>query len=636
MHKDHKDELWRFLQANPGWHTSKELAVIIGVSDRSIKRYAKDLADIAAISVSKKGYRISQSKIASSKTHQDIESNYSNIKRVILNNFTQSPTQNVYDLAEKYFLSTSTIINLLLEIKEYAAQFALSLHRHGDEWTLTGSEINKRRIISDLLYRESTQSLIDAELIQKSFSDVNVPAIKNIIQHEALVNDVYLNQFDFNNVLLHVVIAVHRVKNGFQTKKETSEDSSSSLHINNIITNNTFGHNLISEVESTEKIEFSLAENKSLMLVIHFSITRDNHNFTESTDANVVELVNNLINYVNSIFNIDLRVLNFQEQFTIHIQRLIERSSQGFVERNPMTSTIRKSSPMIYECAVLIANQLEERTHLKIADDEIAYIAMHIGNAVSEYIKDLHKLFVVVLIPEYQNSDNELVSRLERLFNQDVVVGRIVHSTEDLQSDKLSRKIDFVIQVNSIETIAEFRHTNISQFLTQSDYQRVNTMIQTIKREKESTNFIENLRRFFPEENFKILRGINNRDAVLRSVTDHLYKRGVVTENFYEQLLKRESMSSTAFGHIAIPHSLRMTAKKTEGFVIVAPRGIHWDNNTTLVNLVFLLAIQKNNNSAYRNIFDDISQIMIEPKNIAMLVQAKNYRDFVKILTSLQ
>ncbi|WKF86155.1 BglG family transcription antiterminator [Lacticaseibacillus pantheris] len=372
------------------------------------------------------------------------------------------------------------------------------------------------------------------------------------------------------------------------------------------------------------------------MLVIHFSITRDNHNFTESTDANVVELVNNLINYVNSIFNIDLRVLNFQEQFTIHIQRLIERSSQGFVERNPMTSTIRKSSPMIYECAVLIANQLEERTHLKIADDEIAYIAMHIGNAVSEYIKDLHKLFVVVLIPEYQNSDNELVSRLERLFNQDVVVGRIVHSTEDLQSDKLPRKIDFVIQVNSIETIAEFRHTNISQFLTQSDYQRVNTMIQTIKREKESTNFIENLRRFFPEENFKILRGINNRDAVLRSVTDHLYKRGVVTENFYEQLLKRESMSSTAFGHIAIPHSLRMTAKKTEGFVIVAPRGIHWDNNTTLVNLVFLLAIQKNNNSAYRNIFDDISQIMIEPKNIAMLVQAKNYRDFVKILTSLQ
>lgn len=239
-----------------------------------------------------------------------------------------------------------------------------------------------------------------------------------------------------------------------------------------------------------------------------------------------------------------------------------------------MTSRIRKSSPMLYECAVLIANQLEQKRSIKIADDEIAYIAMHIRNAVSEYIKDLHKLFVVVLTAEYQNDDDELASRLERLFNQDVVIGRIVHSIDDLHPDRLPRKVDFVIQVNTADLLPGVRHTNISQFLTQADYRRVNQMIQTILKEKESDDFAANLRQFFPEENFKIINESTDRDTVLRGITKCLVSRNVVIPSFYDQLLERESMSSTAFGHIAIPHSLRMTAKKTECFVVIAPRGI--------------------------------------------------------------
>lgn len=263
LRKDHKAELWRFLQENPSWHTSKELAVIIGVSDRSIKRYAKDLADATAISVSSKGYRANQAAGADVSTSQDNDSDYTSIKRAILNDFTKASKQNIYDIADKFFLSESTAVKLLEELKEYVAPF-LSLKRNGDEWTLIGSEINKRRIISDLLYRESAQSMIDTDSIQESFTDTHVAEIKQIIEKEALVKNVYLNQFDFNNVLLHVVIAVHRVKNGFMTRN-SSASQSEVVQSASIKTSDTFGRDLISKVEDHEHLAFSPAPRHSLL-----------------------------------------------------------------------------------------------------------------------------------------------------------------------------------------------------------------------------------------------------------------------------------------------------------------------------------------------------------------------------------
>ena len=101
LRKDHKKELWDYLQNNPGWHTSNELAVVIGVSQRSIKRYAKDLIDATAIFVSNKGYKFNQKKVNS--TNND-NSGYESIKRVLTNEFTQQKKLNLYDVADQHSL----------------------------------------------------------------------------------------------------------------------------------------------------------------------------------------------------------------------------------------------------------------------------------------------------------------------------------------------------------------------------------------------------------------------------------------------------------------------------------------------------------------------------------------------------
>ncbi|NVY96154.1 helix-turn-helix domain-containing protein [Lactobacillus sp. DCY120] len=90
-------KLRHYLQINPGWHTSRELTLTLGVSHRSIKRYAKDLT---------------------------------NKKKV-----------NLYDLTDKYFRSKNSLIKILQNVANYVDQFDLTLTHHGGFYALRGSEI---------------------------------------------------------------------------------------------------------------------------------------------------------------------------------------------------------------------------------------------------------------------------------------------------------------------------------------------------------------------------------------------------------------------------------------------------------------------------------------------------------------
>lgn len=511
MRKDHKSELLVYLQDNPGWHTSNELAVEIGISQRSIKRYAKDLIESTAIFGSEKGYAINQDKNQIQKKNDDNEQyDYESIKRLLLNEFTQKDSLNIYDLSSELYLSESTIIKLIDEIQSYVDPFDLKIVRNGDDFKLSGNEMDKRKIISDLLYKESRQTFIGTNTIEDSFPDVNVQEIAKSINGLAMASNIYLNTFDFNNVLLHIAIATHRSKNGYQPIKRNDNNCKNSKKPTTVPKESTeleikFGENLIGRVESLNDIKFSTEEKDSLRLIIQFLITRKHRNLEDSIEPATATLVDQLIKYVNTMLNIDLRELNFREQFAIHIQRLLERSSFGYVERNPMTARIRKSSPIIYECAVLISNKLEETNHVHIEDDEIAYIAMHIGNAVSEYINDLHKLFVIILIPDYQSDLDNFKSQLGRLFSQDIVIGDVIHDPTELLDKTFPRNVDFVIQVNTEYALSRYRYTNITQFLTQMDYQKIDQTIKEIKHMRKRINFTNNLEKFFPRDNFKVL-----------------------------------------------------------------------------------------------------------------------------------
>ncbi|MCY7915897.1 PRD domain-containing protein, partial [Bacillus haynesii] len=87
-----------------------------------------------------------------------------------------------------------------------------------------------------------------------------------------------------------------------------------------------------------------------------------------------------LLEKVHECYFIEIVDDEFFVKFTLHIRNLLFRAKHGQMVKNPLTYKLKDSYPLIYELAVFISNQIQLMENIHIGEDEISYIAFHIGS----------------------------------------------------------------------------------------------------------------------------------------------------------------------------------------------------------------------------------------------------------------
>lgn len=134
---ERKENLLQYLQKNPGWHTSQELAVEIGSSKRTIKNYISQLnSRNNLIESSVRGYKYNADKLISpsSRTSQnDIPTNKEERVNYIINFLiNNASTVNLYDLSENLFVSETTVLQDLKTVQAKVERFNMKIKKDGD------------------------------------------------------------------------------------------------------------------------------------------------------------------------------------------------------------------------------------------------------------------------------------------------------------------------------------------------------------------------------------------------------------------------------------------------------------------------------------------------------------------------
>lgn len=621
---ERKEKLLQYLQKNPGWHTSQELAVEIGSSKRTIKNYISQLnSRNNLIESSVRGYKYNADKLISpsSRTSQNnIPTNKEERVNYIINFLiNKASTVNLYDLSENLFVSETTVLQDLKTVQAKVERFNMKLKKDGDFWHLIGNERQKRSLLSSLIYEETTGTFMNRSIIQDNFPDIDVTSLRSTILETCSSNNIYLNTFDLNNVLLHFAIVISRLQTGHLMKQNEVTKITDKKVID------TQAYKIVSIIEEEFNVNLEEPDRKELTLILQASLN-GNNKVEDDINVETKNLVDDLITYVWKTYQIDLNNENFRERFSLHLDRLITRALTNKVEHNPIVSNIKISSPTIYECAVLMAHRISEKVGIQIEDNEIAYIALHIGNAIAEQMSDRQKLSVLVLMPQYYDNSAVLSNRLQSQFSTYINVKGII--SDPSQINQYAPNVDILIVVNSNYIDHNISTVNISQFLLVEDIQKLNIAITTKQHQVKKDKFQESLLSFFDSNNFVKSDKLKNIDAVFNLVSSKLEKQKVVQSDFKERLYQREQMSSTAFGRIAIPHSLDMSAQKSKGFIVVNPHGIKWSGGNE-VYLVIALAIDPNNKQLFREVFDELSDIVTDINNVTKLIKCKNYSEFI-------
>ena len=85
----------------------------------------------------------------------------------------------------------------------------------------------------------------------------------------------------------------------------------------------------------------------------------------------------------------------------LHLKNLKNRLIKNNLLKNPMLDSIKISCPTIYDISTFIAYQLTLSFHENVNEDEIAFIALHVGTEIERQKKEETKVSCLLLCPEY-------------------------------------------------------------------------------------------------------------------------------------------------------------------------------------------------------------------------------------------
>jgi lichenan operon transcriptional antiterminator len=349
-------------------------------------------------------------------------------------------------------------------------------------------------------------------------------------------------------------------------------------------------------------------------------------NIEQFVDADCAALIQPLKTHLASYDFIDVENGKFMSRLILHVNNLLLRLKKAYTRKNPLTEHIKTSCPMIFECAVALSDVITRQTGFKLSEHETAYIALHIGSLLGTHLSVRSKVSCVLLFPGYYDYGEKLTARLTEAFGESLVIQDVITHAEELQ--KIAGAVDLIISVIKIPVFYKTPFVCINPFITERDFDTVREQINSILREKKKVRLFDQLRQISAPEIFRRNKTFKNEDEAIRYISDIMVEQGYAEGGFGDEVLARERSYSTAYGNIAVPHSMRMNARKTGMFVLLTDKPIPWGKNS--VNIVLLFSVNKESRSLFYDIFDNLIVLLLEKPNTTKIMGCDTYEAFIK------
>lgn len=631
--KNHLIQLIRELKGSDTPLTSSSLANRLDVSPRSVKSYIQEINSISpdTISSSHKGYVIDRQKADDllSQTKSSIPQTPEERVSYIINSIIKRGFVNAFDLCDEMFVAYSTLKADLVNVRKILQKGDLQLVNQNDVLMVNGLEKNKRKLLSSIMYSESRNNFVNYEKMSASFDGIDVMFIKNTITEEFEKHHFFINDYSLENLILHSAITIDRIRNGYSANEAGSIPPIVRSHEYDL------ARSIIDHFEEKFGVHFNEIEVAEFTMLIlsrasnldYETITVDN--VRNYVGENIYQLADDIIKDFGSYFYIDLSQPEFFVRFCLHIKNLLVRSHSGYFSKNPLTDSIKQNCPLIYDASVNAARLIREKTGINLNDDEIAYIAFHIGGALELQSTLSNKLSVAIFCPGYYNLNNRLSDTISRRFSDDLIVSSILTQEEEL--DKVS--CDLIISTLVTDRRISVPFVEVSPIIKDQDLENIRNKIDEIRKEKKRKVFRDHLSYLIKEELFEVCEESFNKEETIHQMAERLKELDYVGDSFESEIIERDSISSVAFDAFAIPHAMKMHEKKTGINIRICKTPVKWDEME--VKLIMMLCFNRNERYLFNELFEPISMILVDPDNFNEVIKARSAEEFIDLLSEM-
>jgi lichenan operon transcriptional antiterminator len=633
MLKKRQEKIIQILENSKEWMTGKLLSFLLGVTDRTIR------SDIHGInnhfkchlveSDVRKGYcynqavKINQNVISESSIPQSGEERSSYILGLLM--FGKNDL-NLYEIQQEIFVSSYSIENDLNQIRAKLEPYpGVKLIRSKNYIRLEGDEKSKRILYKEFLKTETKGNFLNLNILASYYKGFDLLLAKSILENVLERHHFRLEGVSFPLLMVHVGIAIERmIKNHYMEatiEKEVKDSREYAIAID--FYQEVSRHIPIRVVES--EVYFM-----GLLLMGKKGVEYSENSIEQQTQGlSLAELTQDVLQAIKNKFDID-----FSEDeimlvaMKMHFKRLIERRKQNRFSSNLYLKDIKWKYPLIFEMAIESSNVLYNKLNIKINEDEVAYIAFHLGVAYER--SNYNEKYRVVLIRAEDKTIADLcIDKIESRFRDRMDIIAQLDYFEEESINKLMP--DLIITTLPLVHNLSIMTISITLFINREDESKIFQAMNMLDKNKFKEKHIQTISNLVETQFFFSDLELTTPEDIINFMCNRLQEKNYVSNEFVEAVHEREKMSSTSFAYLfAVPHALKVGSIISTLSVAILKNPVTWGDYE--VQLVILLAIKEEDQHILKVFFEWMSNVVTKSKEFAELLQVKTRDEFIALL----
>lgn len=633
MKSENINKLISILMDETTWISGTELSKIIQVDKKTIRNYIQELNNSGdyKINSSQKGYKLKTSTTIDNTISTNTPKERAQI--ILYKLLSNKNGISIFDLADELCVSESTIMNDVgNQLKSLISIYHLEINSKDYTLILNGDESNKRKLIGYIATHNSNGYFSSTETLQKLTPYININQIGDKLKQFCKESNLSINSYALNNLLIHIIIIIIRLQSNNSLPSETMENQSSILD-NNVHKNEILDFaNKISNYCSklTDK---NIPKNDFRQILLLISLSIENISDTQielDSFSSFIEkdffkfVINSLIELKNkyNLFDFDNE---FICQFTLHSYNLLQRAKYNVSYPNPLASQIKHEYAPIYDMAVYYSHLMSKKYHITILEDEIGFIAFHIGSYLESHQPKSDKISCLIIAEDYHTSSRRLIHELHMSFGEELTVVDMIPFSDYAPNIHA----DLIIS----STIFDYPHPHVvfvNPIITKKNILLIHEEISKIEQEKKNSQTITLIHKIFQKKLYRRNIKKNSPQEYIQYLCE--LAQEYVNDEFVSDVLAREAISSTAFtDQVAIPHSISVYTKKSFVCILHNNTPINW--NKKKVNFVLLIGVAEKDMGVFRSVFDKIVDSFSSIENTVTYLKSSSYEEFIQILS---
>lgn len=503
------------------------------------------------------------------------------------------------DLAEEFYMSRSTLNRMIQEMKINLKEFDLTFESKPYAGIrILGSELKKRLCLAKYNLLDISKDTTYGEIDQYKI-------IMRVIVYDQLLKFHYkIKDISFENLLIHLVILVNRVKqHNFVVTMNDIHREDFEYQV---------GEAIAKKIE--EQFQIEIPENEICYIVLHLQGKQSNEQLFRIDESTKI-LVNHIFDRIENDLGYDFHHdIHLYTHLLLHFKPMLIRIKNQMNFENHLLENIKSEMRNAYDCALLANVVIQEELGHLLSEDEVGYLALHFSLSLQRDLKQKYR--ILVICSSGTGTSNVLKKRISLSFDielncidtfdylsvmsQDLSVYDYIFSTIQI---KVNAPVIFIDNVFTFEF----------------------SKLVGSKSKKELFSHALNPTSFYTDLKF------NQKKDVLAFLGHQLIKEHHLSHEVVESIIKREEISSTEIGNsIAMPHPMKKMTDDTVILVAVLRKEILWYKKP--VRCIFLVCYSQVDSSEQQQLNEALTDFVIDTEKVMKFLKVPTYELLLELL----